>query len=194
MEGWIIPSEKVQKLSPIQYANIKPLPRHCFHRFPVLGARNVHRGCKISSTKLPSCAERSGVKILNESIPHIIASLFTHLLATGECTTHERNCTDRLKRQTGWGAFQIIHTNEFRTSFSRLTTNGACGVNVLPGYWAPRRSAEIASLTLNTLALLIGLILSWRLLKVFLRLSSLTPPLTRCRPSVGGHSSAWVPQ
>jgi len=89
------------------------------------------------------------VAILNESIPHIIASLFTHLVATG------------------WGAFQIVHTNQFRTSFSSLITNGACGINLLPEYWGPRRSAEIASLALNILALLIGIVLSWRLLKAY---------------------------
>ncbi|KAF9650714.1 hypothetical protein BDM02DRAFT_3267747 [Thelephora ganbajun] len=91
----------------------------------------------------------STVAILNESIPHVIASLFTHMVATG------------------WGTFQIIHTNQFRTSFSSLITNGACGVNLLPAYWGPRRSAEISSLTLNVLALLIGIILSWRLTKAF---------------------------
>jgi hypothetical protein len=89
------------------------------------------------------------VAVLNESIPHVIASLFTHMAATG------------------WGAFQIVHTNEFRTSFARLTTNGACGINLLPSYWGLRRSAEIASLTLNVLALLIGVVLSWRLVKAF---------------------------
>jgi hypothetical protein len=89
------------------------------------------------------------VAVLNESIPHIIASLFTHMVATG------------------WGAFQIVHTNQFRSSFARLTTNGVCGINLLPTYWAPRRSAEFASLTLNALALLIGVVLSWRLAKSF---------------------------
>jgi len=89
------------------------------------------------------------VAVLNESIPHIIASLFTHMVATG------------------WGTFQIINTNQFRTSFARLTTNGACGINLLPAYWGPRWSAEIASLTLNVLALLIGVVLSWRLTKAF---------------------------
>jgi hypothetical protein len=89
------------------------------------------------------------VAVLNESIPHILASLFTHMVATG------------------WGTFQIIHTNQFRTSFARLTTNGACGINLLPSYWSLRRSAEIASLTLNVLALLIGIFLSWRLVKAF---------------------------
>jgi len=89
------------------------------------------------------------VAILNESIPHIIASLFTHMVATG------------------WGTFQIIHTNNFRSNFARLTTNGACGINLLPAYWSARRSVEVASLTLNVVALLIGLVLSWRLLKAF---------------------------
>lgn len=89
------------------------------------------------------------VAILNESIPHVIASLFTHMVATG------------------WGTFQIVHTNQFRVSFNRLTTNGACGVNLLPTFWGPRRAAEVASLALNALALLIAIVLSWRLTKAF---------------------------
>lgn len=89
------------------------------------------------------------VAILNESIPHVIASLFTHLIATG------------------WGAFQISHTTEFQKSFSRLVTDGVCGINLLPTYWGPRRIAETVSLTLNAFALLIAIILSWRLTKAF---------------------------
>ena len=98
------------------------------------------------------------------------------MAATGEQTAHERNHADRLKRQLGWGAFQIVHTNEFRASFARLTTNGACGINLLPTYWSLRRSAEIASLTLNVLALIIGIVLSWRLIKVLIYSLPLTLP------------------
>lgn len=105
-------------------------------------------------------------QVLNESIPHVIASLFTHLLATGKQTTPKRDCTDWLKQYLGWGTYQIVNTNKFKSDFSRLTTDGACGVNLLPTYWGSRRSAEVASLSLNALALLIGIVLSCRLVKV----------------------------
>ncbi|EJD04260.1 uncharacterized protein FOMMEDRAFT_133567 [Fomitiporia mediterranea MF3/22] len=90
------------------------------------------------------------VAILNESIPHIIASLVTHVLATI------------------WGGLQINHTEEFRRQFNELTTQGACdGVNLLRNYWKARGDPEIASLVLNGVALILSAILSWRLFKAF---------------------------
>jgi hypothetical protein len=89
------------------------------------------------------------VAILNESIPHIIASLLTHLLATG------------------WGAFQIMHTARFKYDFNRLTTDGACGTNLLSTYWVERSNAEIPALALNVISLLVSAFLSWRVIKVF---------------------------
>lgn len=89
------------------------------------------------------------VALLNESIPHILASLVTHLMATS------------------WAAFQITHTAKFRADFNRVITNGACdGVSLLPNYWRDRGSAEIPSLALNVFALLISSFLTWRLIKV----------------------------
>lgn len=89
------------------------------------------------------------VQILNESIPHIIASLLTHMLATA------------------WAGFQISHTATFRANFSRLTTNGACKpINLLPTYWKDRGNAEIPSLVLNVVALVVSALLTWRLVKV----------------------------
>ncbi|KZP32272.1 hypothetical protein FIBSPDRAFT_907362 [Athelia psychrophila] len=90
------------------------------------------------------------VALLNESIPHIIASSLTHLLATA-----------------GAG-YQIFHTANFKASFSKISTNGACqGVNLLPTYWTARGAAEIPSLVLNCIALVVSVFLSWRLLKLF---------------------------
>ncbi|KAL5535245.1 hypothetical protein ACEPAF_3339 [Sanghuangporus sanghuang] len=90
------------------------------------------------------------VAILNESIPHIIASLLTHVLATA------------------WGGFQIWHTNDFRENFVKLTAQGACdGTNLLSTYWKPRANAEIASLVLNAVALVLSGFLSWKLFKLF---------------------------
>ena len=71
---------------------------------------------------------------------------------------------------TAWAAFQIVHTADFHRQFTRLTTEGACGVNLLPTYWKERANAEIPGLALNAVALLISAFLSWRLIKVQLTL------------------------
>ncbi|KAI0343999.1 hypothetical protein BDW22DRAFT_1392179 [Trametopsis cervina] len=89
------------------------------------------------------------VALLNESPPHIVASFLTHCLATG------------------WSAFQLVNTQQFHTDFTRLTTRGACGVNLLPKYWTARAQFEIPTLALNVLALLISAVLSWKLMKSF---------------------------
>jgi hypothetical protein len=90
------------------------------------------------------------VAVLNESVPHTIATLLTHLLATG------------------WAGYQIYNTAQFHGDFSRLSTNGACNpINLLPSYWTSRFGAEIASLVLNVVALLVSTFLSWRLAKLF---------------------------
>ena len=67
---------------------------------------------------------------------------------------------------TGWAAIQLINTNQFHDDFSRLTTHGACGVNLLPTYWSERAKAEIPTLVLNAVALLVSSYLTWKLLKV----------------------------
>lgn len=90
------------------------------------------------------------VAVLNESVPHTIAALLTHMLATG------------------WAGYQIFNTAQFHGDFSRLSTNGACNpINLLPSYWKSRFGAEIASLVLNIVALLVSSFLSWRLSKLF---------------------------
>ena len=68
---------------------------------------------------------------------------------------------------TGWAGYQIFNTAQFRGDFSRLITYGACNpINLLPSYWQTRVTAEIASLVLNVVALLVSAFLSWRLAKV----------------------------
>lgn len=92
----------------------------------------------------------STVALLNESIPHIIASLLTHVLATS------------------WAGFQIVHTADFREKFTRLTTEGACKpMNLLPFYWQQRHSAELPSLIMNIVALFVSSFLTWKLVKLF---------------------------
>ncbi|KAG6837874.1 hypothetical protein H0H93_013027 [Arthromyces matolae] len=90
------------------------------------------------------------VALLNESIPHILASLVTHVMATA------------------WATFQIKHTADFKANFTRVITAGACdGVSLLPDYWRDRGIAECTSLGLNVLALVISCFLTWRLFKSF---------------------------
>ncbi|KAJ7275458.1 hypothetical protein B0H12DRAFT_1207933 [Mycena haematopus] len=93
----------------------------------------------------------SAVALLNESIPHIIASLLTHMLATA------------------WSGFQISNTANFRADFNHYITEGACaGVPpLLPNYWQQRAYAEIPTLALNVAALLISSVLTWKLVKLF---------------------------
>jgi len=91
----------------------------------------------------------SVVAVLNESIPHILASLVTHLMATA------------------WAAFQITHTANFRHDFNRIITHGACkNISLLPHYWDARGKAEIPSLALNAIALFVCSFLTWKLIKV----------------------------
>jgi hypothetical protein len=43
-------------------------------------------------------------------------------------------------------AFRIAGTSGFRTNYERIVTNGACqGIDLLPGYFPPRRVVEVAS-------------------------------------------------
>ena len=77
-----------------------------------------------------------------------VASFLTHMLATA------------------WAGYQLANTNSFHKDFTRLLTNGACGVNLLPTYWSERAKFEIPTLAMNALALVISAVLSWRLLKV----------------------------
>lgn len=89
------------------------------------------------------------VALLNESVPHIIASFMTHVLATA------------------WSGYQLQLTEAFRGEFNALVTNGPCHANLLSTYWAPRRNTEISILVLN-LAVMIAIgVLSYKLLKSF---------------------------
>lgn len=89
------------------------------------------------------------VALLNESIPHIFASLLTHMLATG------------------WATFQITHTATFRSEFNRVITKGACKhITLLPHYWEARGQAEIPSLVMHVVALLVSCFLTRRLIKL----------------------------
>ncbi|KAJ3741615.1 hypothetical protein DFH05DRAFT_1506789 [Lentinula detonsa] len=91
------------------------------------------------------------VALLNESIPHIIASL------VDSCYGY------------GMGFLPDRQHERFRERLFRVITHGACnGVPQLLGsYWTARQDAEYASLALNVAALFISVILSWKLFKTF---------------------------
>lgn len=76
-----------------------------------------------------------------------IAALLTHVLATV------------------WGGIQVSSTATFHSAFT-LITQSACHTNLLPQYWKERQDAELPSLILNVVALLVSAFLSWRLMKV----------------------------
>lgn len=92
----------------------------------------------------------SFMAVLNESMPHMIAAVITHILLTA------------------WTVFQLFTTNGFRSEFLRITRDGACqGLNLLPTFWTQRFNIEIAELALNIAALLLSIFLSWKLVKQF---------------------------
>lgn len=89
------------------------------------------------------------VALLNESIPHIIASLVTHLSSVA------------------WGAFQLSQTQLFHNDYNKVITAGVCQVNFLPTYWKARSNVEIPSLALNAAGLFMSMFLSYKLVKMF---------------------------
>jgi len=92
----------------------------------------------------------SVVALLNESIPHMFASLLTHMMATA------------------WAGFQVYNTANFRKEFNTIIVNGACvGTNLLPTYWEERSRAELPSLVLNIVAMFLSCFLTWNLIKLF---------------------------
>ncbi|EAU92654.2 hypothetical protein CC1G_01699 [Coprinopsis cinerea okayama7 len=92
----------------------------------------------------------SFIALLNESIPHILASLLTHVMVTA------------------WVSFQVTQTEIFRRNFNRIITNGACrGTNLLPDFWKARALAEYPSLALHAVALIVSCVLTWKLVKLY---------------------------
>lgn len=91
------------------------------------------------------------VALLNESIPHIFASMLTHMMSTG------------------WAVFQITDTSSFRSAFQRVIVQGTCkGTPVLStAYWTARAEAELAGVVLDVVALLVSSYLTWRMTKLF---------------------------
>ena len=128
------------------------LDRQCLYAldYPVQVLRNTKREDAALIAFQIWTLGMSIVAILNESVPHILASLLTHLIATGGT------------------AFQLFNTNQFREQFSYVATNGACNpINLMPNYWHNRAAVEIPSLVFNIVALLASAVLSWMMTKTF---------------------------
>lgn len=91
------------------------------------------------------------VALINESIPHILASLLTHVMATA------------------WAAFQITQTANFRAAFIRMIANGACQgqTTLTSSFWTARSRAEIPALSLHVVAFGISAFFTWKLIKLF---------------------------
>ncbi|CAE6515502.1 unnamed protein product [Rhizoctonia solani] len=90
------------------------------------------------------------VAILNESVPHMVAGLFTQALSTG------------------WSAFQMARSVSFRAQYGETIVRGACsGIDVLPEYFSHRTTDEIPIVVLNAIFLVTLTILSWRMCKVY---------------------------
>jgi hypothetical protein len=92
----------------------------------------------------------SVVALLNESIPHICASMVTHLMATS------------------WAAFRIHDTAVFNSQFNEVIVLGACqGVEIMPNYWDVRFRLELAALIVDVVAMLISGYLTWKIFELF---------------------------
>ncbi|KAL5631906.1 hypothetical protein ACGC1H_000065 [Rhizoctonia solani] len=90
------------------------------------------------------------VAILNESVPHMVAGLFTQALSTG------------------WSAFQMARSASFRARYEEVIVRGACsGVDVLPGYFAHRTADEIPIVVFNVVFFIAMSILGWRMCRVY---------------------------
>lgn len=90
------------------------------------------------------------VAILNESVPHLAAGLFTQALSTG------------------WSAFQMARSSSFKTKYETAIVRGACaGVDILPDYFAHRTKDEIPIVVLNGIFLVATAVISWRMCRVY---------------------------
>ena len=65
-----------------------------------------------------------------------------------------------------WSGYAIWRTFDIEKRFKVLITDGACGVDLFPGYFKDRMIAQIVDVVLNIVALCLSLFLVWRLVKV----------------------------
>lgn len=95
----------------------------------------------------------AAVTILNESLPHLLASGVSHVLATA------------------WAGYRIHQTADFQSIYHRLIASNedtACGsVDILGPWWDTRISHAIPIVIFNSVALLWFITLSLQLFKVY---------------------------
>jgi len=89
------------------------------------------------------------VTILNESLPHLGASLTGHILGTA------------------WAAFRVSSSEQLRRNYENLIVNGACRTNFIRELWELRRAHTIPILVVNAVALGTMAYLSLMLFKVY---------------------------
>ncbi|KAF8064161.1 hypothetical protein FPV67DRAFT_1420008 [Lyophyllum atratum] len=89
------------------------------------------------------------VTILNESLPHLGASLAGHVLGTA------------------WAAFRVSSTEKLRRNYENLVVNGACQTDFMGDWWSLRRVHTIPILVVNAVALSTIAYLSLMLFKIY---------------------------
>ncbi|KAJ7584864.1 hypothetical protein C8J56DRAFT_136562 [Mycena floridula] len=90
------------------------------------------------------------VAILNESLPHLIAALLTHILGTA------------------WGAFRVSNSRHLEKLYLDLIVDGTChNVDLLGGWWDLRVQHTLPVIIVNVVTLLIACFLTAKLFKVY---------------------------
>lgn len=65
-----------------------------------------------------------------------------------------------------WSLYSIWRTLDIKQRFDVLITNGACGHDLLPGYFEHRIAIQIIDIVLNFIAFLLSIFFVWKLIKV----------------------------
>ncbi|KAF8918318.1 hypothetical protein CPB85DRAFT_1214125 [Mucidula mucida] len=90
------------------------------------------------------------VTILNESLPHLGASLAGHVLGTA------------------WAGFRVSNSKMLQERYNNLIVNGTCdGIDLLGNWWDIRTQHTIPVIAIHVAALLIYLYLSTNIYKVY---------------------------
>ncbi|KAH8114892.1 hypothetical protein DFH11DRAFT_1877246 [Phellopilus nigrolimitatus] len=87
--------------------------------------------------------------VMYGSIPHLCAALAFRVLSTG------------------WSAYSLWRTQDINWRFRVLLTEGACGIELFPGYFRTRTIVQIPDLALNVLALVLLAYLVTRLVRTY---------------------------
>lgn len=92
--------------------------------------------------------------VLSDSIPHLIAALASHVLATA------------------WAGFNVHSYLKVRNEYMEFVVTGACaGVDVLGGWWDDRLRHTIPAIVCNGVTLIVMLLLSFKIYQRYARQS-----------------------